>query len=180
MKKYNTHLKVGDQAPLIDAIDQSGLSIGSEMLLELGKLVLIFYRGAWCPHCNRHIRQVKSELLSLLSKGAQVLLITPEQPPFLREVFKETQLPFPVIVDHDYKIMKDFGVVFEVDESNFKDFFMKESMIEVIKKRNESTGNLYLPIPATFLIDQNNTIAHIHFRANFKKRMSVSEIIDKL
>jgi len=180
MKKYNTHLKVGDQAPIIDAIDQKGLSMGSEVLLELGKLVVIFYRGVWCPHCSYQVKQVETELLGLLGKNAQVLLVTPEQPPYLKEMAKNTDFKFPIIADHDYQIMKDFGVHFEVDDKNYNDFFGKKSMIDVIKKRNNENGKLILPIPATFLINQENTIEYIHFNDNFKKRMSMADIIEKL
>jgi len=178
--KYTTHLKVGDQAPIIEAKDQTGLLLESTDLIELGKLVVIFYRGVWCPYCNEHLKQVEAEFLSILGKDAQVLLITPEQPPFVEKMIKNTSSHYPIITDYDYKIMFDYGVAFEVDANNYKDFFAKESMTDMIKEHNQADEKLILPIPATFLINQENIIEHIHFNPNFKKRMSMADVVEKL
>ena len=178
--KYSTHLKVGDKAPIIEAKEQTGLLLESTDLLELGKLVVVFYRGVWCPFCNEHLKHVEEEFLSILNNDTQVLLITPEQPPFVEEMMKKTSSHYPIISDDDYKIMYDYGVAFEVDSTNYKDFMAKESMMDKIKQHNNEDAKLVLPVPATFLIGQDNVIEHIHFNPNFKKRMAMNDIIDKL
>jgi len=180
MKKYSTHLKVGDKAPIIEGKEQSGLLLNSLDLLELGKLVVVFYRGVWCPFCNEHLKQIETEFLKLLSKNAQILLVTPEQPPFLNKSILLSDAHYPIISDDNYEIMNSFGVSVEVTEENFKDFFIKKSMIEVIKDHNRDYDNLILPIPATFLISQSNVIEYIHYNMDFKNRISVNDVIKKL
>ncbi len=42
-------LKVNDKAPEFSAKDQNGKIISLQNELKNGKVVLIFYRGQWCP-----------------------------------------------------------------------------------------------------------------------------------
>lgn len=177
--KYNTHLKVGDEAPIIEAMDQAGLLLNSTDLLEMGKLAVVFYRGVWCPFCNDHLKQVENDFIAFLSNGRRLMLVTPEQPPFIKKMVENASAHYPIISDREYKIMIDYGVAFEVTKENYKDFFSKESQMEIIKEHNDDKEKLILPIPATFLINQNNKIEHIHFNVNFKKRMTAKDILNK-
>src|SRR5687768_17109503 len=45
-------LKVGDTAPDFTLIDARGEQVRLYDALEKATVVLIFYRGSWCPYCN--------------------------------------------------------------------------------------------------------------------------------
>src|SRR5438067_12474656 len=47
--------KVGDRAPDFTLPDQLGREVSLAGELEQGPVVLIFYRGEWCPYCNTKI-----------------------------------------------------------------------------------------------------------------------------
>ena len=48
-----TGLKVGDKAPDFTVVDQNGKEVSLSEALEEGKVILTFYRGAWCrPQSN--------------------------------------------------------------------------------------------------------------------------------
>jgi len=48
---YPTGLNVNDRAPNFTATDQKGVKINLKKQLKKGEVVLIFYRGQWCPYC---------------------------------------------------------------------------------------------------------------------------------
>ncbi len=73
-------LQVNDKAPEFTAKDQNGKVISLKDELKNGKVVLIFYRGQWCPYCNKQLKGIEDSLSLITSKGATVLAITPEQP----------------------------------------------------------------------------------------------------
>jgi len=50
----NVHLNIGDQAPQILGVDQNGKTINSLEILKEHKILMVFYRGNWCPHCKKH------------------------------------------------------------------------------------------------------------------------------
>ena len=52
---YPEGLKVGDIAPAFAAKDQDGRLISLKEALRRGPVVLLFYRGQWCPFCNKQL-----------------------------------------------------------------------------------------------------------------------------
>ncbi len=75
----NGSLKVGDQAPLFKGIDQNGKSVNSENILKQNKILLVFYRGFWCPHCRKHLGDLQDHLNSFEDKGVKVIVVSPEK-----------------------------------------------------------------------------------------------------
>src|SRR6187402_2458058 len=74
-----TGLKIGTQAPLFTVNDNTGKTLNLAKLLTQHKsIVLFFYRGQWCPYCNKHIQQLQDSLQLLTGKGAYVIGVTPE------------------------------------------------------------------------------------------------------
>lgn len=51
-----TALNVGAKMPAFNLKDANGKSVSSEDLLKQGNLVVVFYRGSWCPFCNTYLR----------------------------------------------------------------------------------------------------------------------------
>jgi len=75
-------LQVGTTAPLFTAVDSDKQSFELKRALEKGSVVLIFYRGQWCPFCNRHLSQIQDSLQFITDKGARVIAISPEMPEY--------------------------------------------------------------------------------------------------
>jgi hypothetical protein len=49
-------LKPGAVAPDFMLPDAQGRGARLQSLLRQGPVVLVFYRGSWCPYCNLHLR----------------------------------------------------------------------------------------------------------------------------
>jgi len=169
-------LKIGDKAPLFEVKNQNKETVNLASLLKQGKVVVVFYRGAWCPYCNKHMSHLQDSLKFILAKGASVITITPEIEASIEKTISKTKATFNIVHDSDYVIMKQYGVAFKVNDSTVKKY--KLFGIDL----NESNGNKdnILPVPATYIINQNGTIDYIDFDENYKKRLPVNQIINHL
>jgi uncharacterized Rossmann fold enzyme len=70
-------VKCPDIAPDFTLTDQDGETVCLSELCAKGPVVLVFYRGKWCPHCNATIMKMQRELDSIKAKGATLVAISP-------------------------------------------------------------------------------------------------------
>jgi len=172
-----TGLKNGVAAPEFTAKDNSGKTLDLNALLKSHKaVVLFFYRGQWCPYCNKHIQQLQDSLQLLTAKGAYVVGVTPETGENINKTIDKTHASFSIIQDKGYKIMKAYDVNYTVDDVlNAK---LKSYGVD-LEKNNGNTDHV-LPVPATYVIDRSGKIIFVHFDKDYTKRASVSSILAAL
>ncbi len=170
-------LEVGTMAPDFTTQDLQGNIISLSELYQKGPVVLVFYRGYWCPVCTRHLSEFERELAALKFNNVNVLAISPETAEFAEKTVEKTDLSIPVISDSDKSIMEKYQVAFKVTEK-----YDKKIKTLLRKDIAEANGDdaAFLPIPATYLIDTNGKIKYVHYDPNYKKRASVQDILDQL
>jgi peroxiredoxin len=172
-----TGLKNGTEAPNFSVKDNSGNTLDLKVLLKSHKaVVLFFYRGQWCPYCNKHIQQLQDSLQLLTAKGAYVVGVTPETGENIKKTIDKTHASFSIVQDNGYKIMKAYQVNYTVDDAlNTK---LKGYGVD-LEKNNGNTDHV-LPVPATYVIDRTGKIIFVHFDKDYTKRASVSAILNAL
>jgi len=169
------HLKVGELAPKIVGVDQFNSKIDSDIILKEKKILLVFYRGNWCPYCKKHLASLQENLEKLKDKGIFVIVVTPEKVDKINETTETFNTTFSIVHDSNNKIMKDYKVDFEVNKENVPSYF--EFTLKRVQEYNENENNV-LPVPATYLIDKNNKISYVHYDIDYKKRSDFTEILD--
>ena len=169
------HLQVGEQAPRITGTDQFGQTIDSEIILKEKKLLLLFYRGNWCPYCKKHLKQLSENLQAITAKGYYVVVVTPEKLEKTKETTKEVDAKYTILHDSENKIMNDYKVAFEVNDKNVTSYygFTKKK----VEKYNSQNNNV-LPVPATYIINQDGKIGYVHYDPDYSNRASLEEIIN--
>ena len=75
----NEYIKIGVVAPKIEGIDQFNRAIDSDQILKESKILLLFYRGNWCPYCKKHLASLQENLEELSNNGVYVIVVTPEK-----------------------------------------------------------------------------------------------------
>lgn len=163
-------LSVGDLAEDFTAIDHQGNEFSLYKALEDGPIVLLFYRGNWCPVCNRHLSKLEENLELIYQKGARVIAVSPEKPELMVKTIKKTKASFSLLYDEASHISEAFDVA-----------YLPEKF--VAKKFNPLSGleeSERLPIPATFIIDRSAKIVWRHFDPDYKNRASAKEIAQVL
>lgn len=172
-----TGLKNGAKAPEFIATDNSGKTLDLKALLKSHKaVVLFFYRGQWCPYCNKQIKQLQDSLQLLTAKGAYVIGVTPETSENIGKTIDKTHASFSIIQDSGYKIMKAYDVNYKVDDA----LNMKLKSYGVDLEKNNGNTDHVLPVPATYVIDQSGKIIFVQFDKDYTKRASVGSILNIL
>jgi peroxiredoxin len=150
-----TGLKEGEQAPMFVAKDNTGKTLDLKAILKTHKaVVLFFYRGQWCPYCNKQMSHLQDSLELLTAKGAYVIGVTPETDENIGKTVVKTKASFSLVHDADYKIMKDYRVNYVVEGALFDKY--KGYGID-LEKNNGNTDHV-LPVPATYVINANQEL----------------------
>jgi peroxiredoxin len=170
-------LKVGDKAPGFTGYDQKGKQVDLKKLLEKGPVILVFYRGIWCPVCNRNLQNYQDSLSMITDQGVSFVAITPESIEFVEQTVKLHNLSYTVIYDCQEKIMKDYNVMFNVTKA-YQDKILKSFSADIAK--NNGRDSARLPVPATYVINRDGVIVAIQFDPDYKNRASVNWMIKSL
>ena len=171
----NEHLLVGEVAPRISGVDQFNKEINSTTILKDHKILLLFYRGNWCPYCKKHLKKLSKNLEKLTAKGYYVLVVTPEKVEKTKETSEKVKANYSIIHDKGNKIMNDYKVAFEVNDKSVTSYygFTKSK----IAKYNEADNNT-LPVPATYIIGKDGKISYVHYNPDYSKRANIEDIIN--
>jgi peroxiredoxin len=170
-------LKKGEQAPDFIAKDNNGKVLNLKTLLKTHKaVVLFFYRGQWCPYCNKHLQQLQDSLQTLTGKGAYVVGVTPETAENIGKTIGKTHASFSIIQDKGYKIMKAYDVNYVLDDKTVGTY--KKYGID-LDQNNGNTDHV-LPVPATYVIDKSGKLVYVHFDKDYRNRPSVRAIADAI
>ena len=170
-------LNVGDSAPKIIATSLTQQKITSSEILEEKKIVLIFYRGEWCPHCNRFLSNLNDSLEYIADQNTEVIVVGPENYENTEKSAKKSGASFVLVSDTTMQIQKDYDVLFHVTkkyQGKIKTFLRTD----IAENNNQKEAQL--PVPATYIIDKTGKIVWRHFDYDYSKRASVKEIIDNL
>lgn len=169
-------IKVGEKAPDFVLNNALGQPVSLKDKLKEGPVVLVFYRGAWCPFCNMHLHVLQQSLPEFKKYGAQLITITPQTPDKSVEQLKKKGYPFEVLSDLDSSVMKAYRLYFELP-ADLVDVYKKHGLdIEAFNGQ----GRNVLPVPGSFVIDTNGIVQAMQADTDYKKRMEPSAIIDAL
>jgi peroxiredoxin len=169
-------LQVNEVAPEFSAKDQFGKEVKLKSLLKNGPVVVMFYRGQWCPYCNKQLNEMQDSLNLLTSKGATVLAVTPEKAENISKTVEKTKASYSILFDDGLQIMKSYKVSFEVDTVTIKKY--KNYGIDFSEANGANGANL--PVPAVYIIDKKGKIIYRYFDLDYRKRPSVKEIVSHL
>lgn len=170
-------LSLNEQAPDFSSSDQYGKSISLSNELKKGSVVLVFYRGQWCPYCNKALKQLEDSLSFIKEKGASVITITPEKPAYITQTISKTKASYSILHDEGLSIMKKYDVAFQVDEKTVEAY--KKYGIHFSEVNGEANG-ANLPVPAVYVVNKQGKIVYRYFDKDYRKRSSIREILAHL
>ena len=170
-------LAAGQRAPLFQARTQQGDSIRLRQLLNQKPVVLMFYRGQWCPVCNQYLQRLEDSVKLIRQAGARVLAVTPETAPNAAKMRRKSGSSVTIIPDTAETIIGSYNVGFEVNSAYARKI---EQGLNVSIAENNGARQARLPIPATYIIDQDGRIAWQFFNPDYRKRASVKAILANL
>ncbi|MBC8155579.1 MAG: AhpC/TSA family protein [Bacteroidetes bacterium] len=171
--------KVGEKAPDFVAKDQSGKTVDLKTLLRKGPVAVVFYRGYWCPNCNRALKSIQDSLGLLTTRNVTVVAISPETPEGVAKTVKNTKASFSLISDEGMKIIKSYGLGFAITPD--MDAIHKQYNIDVAGNNGKSGHNLTRP--AGFVIGKDGIIRYAYANtdpyanSNSNNRVTVAQLL---
>lgn len=171
-----TALNVGAKMPAFTLNDSLGKSVSSKDLLKQGNLVVVFYRGAWCPFCNKYLHTLQQNLPAIKQAGGQLIAISVEPADRSMAIAKKNELQFTVLSDPNLNVARSFHIVYQLPAET--DTKYKSYGIDLVKYN--STEKPELPISATYVIDKKGKIVYAYVEPDYKKRAEPEAIIAAL
>ena len=172
-----TGLTIGDEAPNFSLNDATGKTVHLADLLQLGPVVVSFYRGAWCPFCNLELRALQNALPKFNELGATLIAISPQSPDHSLSMQEKNELSFPVLSDATGATLDAYHLLYTFTPE-------LQQLYEHVFGVNLAAynGNLgwKLPVPATYVIDKSGIIRGAFGNMDYTKRMEPTAIIDVL
>ena len=169
-------LEKGSKAPTVD-LTIDGHKVALADLYKDQKVAVIFYRGYWCPKCNKHLSEFASKAKDLEAKGVKLIAITPEIQESIEIMKEKTGAEFTIVSDVDGTLLKAFDVDYNVTDAYVGKV---NEMLKVSIAKNSAFGEAKLPVPATYVIDTDGTIIFSHFNPDYGKRASIDDILAAL
>jgi peroxiredoxin len=71
---------VGTRGPDVQALDLDGKVVRLADLVAKGPLLLVFYRGGWCPYCNYEIHEMTVAFPEYPKRGVLPVAISVDVP----------------------------------------------------------------------------------------------------
>jgi peroxiredoxin len=166
-------LKVGDSIPDVTLRTVDDKEVNLRKLVAEKPAVLIFYRGGWCPFCNRHLQSLSGIEPDLAKAGVQLIAISMDQPSKLRETMTKDKLDYTLLSDSDANAVKAFGISYKVSDATLER--MKSYHVDL--DAASGNNNHILPHPAVFVVNTKGVIGFVHVNTNYKVRLEPSKIL---
>lgn len=166
-------LKVGESIPVVDLVDVNGKKTPLKDALGGKPTIVIFYRGSWCPYCNRHLAELMQVEKDLIASGYQILAVSPDKPEGLKAAAEKNKLDYTLYSDSKADAAKAFGLAFVVDPQTIERY--KGFGIDL----NDASGEDHniLPVPAVYVIDKAGKIRYVYTNPDYRVRLKGEELL---
>jgi peroxiredoxin len=166
-------LKVGQRAPDVTLPNARGQDIALSALWIERPLIVVFYRGGWCPYCNLELRAWQEKLADVNAQGARIVAISPQTPDNSLSTAEKNALAFEVLSDSSLDAARGFGVAFDMPPELINLYASVGNDLPVLN----GNGRWTLPVPATFVIDTNGIVQYAHVDVDYRNRAEPDDVL---
>ncbi|MFY0626338.1 MAG: AhpC/TSA family protein [Reichenbachiella sp.] len=143
----------GEIIPPTELVGLDSEPISISALLEEKPSLLIFYRGGWCPYCNRQLSGIQDVESELLAMGIQIIAISPDQVENLSVTAEKNGLTYRLLSDGNGEFIQKMGLAFKDHKDRI------------------------LPVPAVYLVDKNGMVLFNYVNPVYKVRPDAQLIL---
>jgi peroxiredoxin len=173
-------LAVGDEAPffVVETVNGEFFSFDPRKLAR--PVVLIIFRGGWCPYCNLQLSELRTVIPQIDAMGVDVLFLSGDRAERLyASLSRETRediddLDYTILSDADAQAAIALGIAFRASD-------------RTLTKRRAADGDEFrgssmarhgvLPVPAVFAIDTSGTITFAHANPDYRVRLPGDKLV---
>jgi peroxiredoxin len=170
----------GEPAPAFDVQTVDGETFRFDPARLERPVILILFRGGWCPYCNLHLSELRHVIPDISALGVDVLFLSGDRPDVLYEGLSgETReaiagLDYRILSDAEARAAEALGVAFRVDPSYLEK--LEEHDVDTAGSSIERRG--ILPVPAVFAIDADGVVAWSKAIPDYRERVAPETVLD--
>jgi len=168
-----TPVEVGSPAPAFSAKEVDGRAFRFDPKRLDRPVLLIFFRGGWCPYCNAHLRDLRSVEPKIVAMGYQVLFLSTDRPELLYSSLKE-KVNYHILSDSSLESARAFGVAYKVEAKTLQD--LKGYGIDL--EATQGNTQHELPVPSIFIIDRAGVVRFRHFNPDYRVRLDAQSVLN--
>ncbi len=170
-------LKVGDKAPEFALPSVGGGKVALSSALEKGPVVLVFYRGEWCPYCNLQLQALEQAYPEIVKLGASLLAVSPQKVEKSEIQATKSHLSFPLLTDRSGLTMRAYRLLYQFP-AEMREVYLKRFNIDLAEYNGE--GRWELPVTATYVIGKDGVVKAGMVDVDYTKRMEPKDILAAL
>jgi len=172
-------LAKGDRAPrfIVETVDGEAFDFNPKSLDR--PVVLLTFRGGWCPFCNMYLSDMRHVIPEIREMGVDVLFLSGDRADLLFDSLgQETKediagLDYTLLSDADAQAAIALGIAFKASMRTINGRRNKNQDIEGSSMLKHGV----LPVPAVFAIDRGGVIRFAFTNADYKVRLPADELL---
>ena len=141
-------IKVGAAAPGFTLTDANGNTVTLSDYQGESNVMLLFFRGHWCPFCMAQLDDLQALFPELASYNVQLLGISPDSTEKAQGIAEQFDQPYVFLSDSDLKVAAAYGVKTQKD----------------------------MPHPSVILINKQGEVVWYYVGEDYKRRPSASQL----
>jgi peroxiredoxin len=172
-------LTAGENAPrfIVETVDGDAFDFDPRALER--PVVLLSFRGGWCPFCNMYLSDMRHVIPEIRELGVDVLFLSGDRADILYDSLSwETQgdiegLDYTILSDADAQAAIALGIAFKASQRTIKGRQDKDQDID----ESSMLKHGILPVPAVFAIDRHGVIQFAYTNADYSVRLPADDLL---
>ena len=148
-------LKVGTEVPTATLKNKVGQDQDLKTLIGEQPTILVFYRGAWCGYCIKHLAELNDAKQEIEDLGYQIFGITIDQSSKLEISNEKSESLIDVYSDASLDATKAFGLDWQVGDETFNKY-KTEYKLDLEEWSGEDHHKL--PVPAVYIVKEGKVL----------------------
>jgi len=171
-------LGAGDRAPAFTVYRVDGTAFRFDPDALERPVLLITFRGGWCPYCNAQLSGLRDVLPDIRHGGMDVLFLSGDRPEILYSSLRQdTQdniagLDYEILSDANLAAASALGIAYRVPEGTLAGYEAQG------RDMGNSSIALHgaLPLPAVYIVAASGEIAFAYSNPDIRVRLPAEEV----
>ncbi len=172
-------LKAGDRAPRfsVETVGNERFDFDPRRLDR--PVILISFRGGWCPYCNMHLSELRHAIPAIDEMGVDVLFLSGDRSELLHaSLSRDTQsdidgLGYTLLSDANAQAAIALGIAFKASARTIQ---RRQERGDDIAQSSMARHGV-LPVPAVFAINRDGVIEYAYASPDYKTRMPIDVLL---
>jgi peroxiredoxin len=160
-------LLIGEKIPNITLLSTAGKQETLATITGGKPSILLFYRGGWCPFCNKHLSEIETIQDKIRELGYQLIAISPDAPTKLIASGEKNKLKYDLYSDGNGEVARAMGIAFKASERS----------LGMLSEYSAGQNTGFLPVPSVFVINPDGIIAFEYINPDYKVRISAKLLL---